>query len=67
MCQGPACLPENRPVCPPNKMKVNCQEHRKSMALLGLKLRLKEAPVNAKERKGIEKQIAILEKELGLD
>ena len=48
-------------------MKVNCQEHRKSMALLGLKLRLKEAPANAKERKEIEKQIAILEKELNLD
>ena len=48
-------------------MKVNCQEHRKSMALLGLKLRLKETPANAKERKEIEKQIAILEKELDLD
>lgn len=54
-------------MCPPNEMKVNCQEHRKSMALLGLKLRLKEAAVNAKERKEIEKQIAILEKELDLD
>jgi len=48
-------------------MKVNCQDHRKSMALLGLKLRLKESPVNEKERKEIEKQIAILEKELELD
>lgn len=37
------------------------------MALLGLKLRLKESPVNEKERKEIEKQIAILEKELELD
>ncbi|MCP4575175.1 MAG: hypothetical protein GY846_02640 [Deltaproteobacteria bacterium] len=48
-------------------MKVNCQEHRKSMALLGLKLRLKNIPVNTKEREEIEKQIANLEKELGLD
>ena len=54
-------------MCLPDKMKVNCQEHRKSMALLGLKLRLKEAPVNTEERKEIEKQIAILEKELDLD
>lgn len=48
-------------------MEVNCQEHRKSMALLGLKLRLKNAPMNTKEREEIEKQIAILEKELDLD
>jgi hypothetical protein len=48
-------------------MKVNCQEHRKSMALLGLKLRLKNVPISTKEREEIEKQIAILEKELGLD
>ncbi len=37
------------------------------MALLGLKLRLKDASVNDKEREEIEKQIAILEKDLGLD
>jgi hypothetical protein len=48
-------------------MKVNCQEHRKSMALLGLKQRLKDASIETKERKEIEKQIAILEKELELD
>lgn len=48
-------------------MKVNCQEYRKSMALLGLQQRLKEIPVDTKERKEIEKQIAILEKELELD
>ncbi|HKI50221.1 MAG TPA: hypothetical protein VKA69_12890 [Desulfobacteria bacterium] len=51
----------------PNKMKVNCQDHRKSMALLGLKQRLKDESVDAKERREIEEQIAILEKELGLD
>ena len=48
-------------------MKVNCQDHRKSMALLGLKLRLKDESVNAREREEIEKQIAVLEKELDLD
>jgi len=48
-------------------MKVNCREHRKSMALLGLKLRLKDTAINTKEREEIEKQIANLEKELGLD
>ena len=37
------------------------------MALLGLKLRLKEPAINAKERKEIEKQIADLEKDLDLD
>ena len=37
------------------------------MALLGLKLRLKNVPINTKEREEIEKQIAILEKELDLD
>lgn len=37
------------------------------MALLGLRLRLKETPVDAEERQEIEKQIAILEKELELD
>jgi hypothetical protein len=48
-------------------MKVNCQEHRKTLVLLGLKLRLKNAPINTKEREEIEKQIADLEKELELD
>ncbi len=37
------------------------------MALLGLKLRLKETSLDTKERKDIEKQIAILEEELDLD
>lgn len=37
------------------------------MALLGLKQRLKDESVDAKERREIEKQIAILEKELDLD
>ncbi len=37
------------------------------MVLLGLKLRLKNVPINTKECEEIEKQIAILEKELDLD
>ncbi len=48
-------------------MTVNCQDYRKSMALLGLKLRLKETPADTKERKEIEEQIAALEKEMDLD
>ena len=37
------------------------------MALLGLKQQLKELSVDTKEREEIEKQIALLEKELDLD
>jgi hypothetical protein len=37
------------------------------MALLGLKQRLKDESVDVKERREIEEQIAILEKELDLD
>ena len=37
------------------------------MALLGLKLRLRETSANTKEREEIKKQIAALEKELDLD
>lgn len=48
-------------------MNVNCQEHRKSMELLGLKLRLKEADTDQKRRDEIEKRIRILEKDLNLD
>ena len=48
-------------------MKVNCQEHRKSMELLGLKLRLKEGISDQEERNDIEKRIRILERDLKLD
>ena len=37
------------------------------MALLGLKQRLKELSVDTKERREIEQQISLLEKELDLD
>jgi len=48
-------------------MNVNCQEHRKSMELLGLKLKLKEGITDREERDDIEKKIRILEKDLKLD
>ena len=48
-------------------MNVNCQEHRKSMELLGLKLRLKEGISDQEERNNIEKRIRILERDLKLD
>ena len=48
-------------------MKVNCQDHRKSMELLGLQMRLKNGVTDAKEQKEIEKRIRALEKELQMD
>jgi hypothetical protein len=48
-------------------MKVNCQDHRRSMELLGLKLRLKKGVADPKEREVMEKRIRELEKELKLD
>ena len=48
-------------------MNVNCQEHRKSMELLGLKLRLKEGIADREERDEVKKRITVLQKELKLD
>lgn len=48
-------------------MNVNCQDHRKSMELLGLRLRLKEGIADQRERDKIEERIRALEKELKLD
>jgi hypothetical protein len=48
-------------------MKVNCQEYRRSMELLGLKLRLEKGTIDPKERDEIEKRIRALEKDLNLD
>ncbi len=48
-------------------MKVNCQDHRKSMELLGLQMRLKNGVADAKEQKEIEKRIKTLQKELKMD
>ena len=48
-------------------MIVNCQEHRKSMELLGLKLRLKEGISDQEERDEVKKRITALQEELKLD
>ena len=48
-------------------MRVNCQEHRKSMELLGLKLRLKEGIADLEERDEVKRRITVLQKELKLD
>jgi hypothetical protein len=48
-------------------MDVNCQDHRRSMELLGLKVRLEEGVSDPREREEIEKRIRILEKDLKLD
>ena len=48
-------------------MKVNCTDHRKSMELLGLQLRLKEGISDPRERKQVEERVEILERELGIN
>jgi hypothetical protein len=48
-------------------MEVNCRDHRRSMELLGLKLRLEKGVIDPKEREEIEKRIRALEKDLKLD
>jgi hypothetical protein len=48
-------------------MQISCAEHRKSMELLGLKIRLKEGISDSEERKTIEERIEELEKELKMD
>ena len=48
-------------------MIVNCQEHRKSMELIGLKLRMKEGIADREERDKVKKRITVLQKELELD
>ena len=48
-------------------MSVNCQEHRKSMELLSLKMQMQKGISDPVKRDEIEKRIKILEKELELD
>jgi len=48
-------------------MKVNCQDHRKSMELLGLKIRLKKGISDPDEQKSVKDRIKILEKELSMN
>ncbi len=48
-------------------MNINCQDHRKRMELLSLRLQLTKGLCNPKERKEIKKRIKRLERELELD
>ncbi len=48
-------------------MKTDCQAHRKSMELLGLKMRLKQGISDPKEEETVEERIRELEKELQMD
>ena len=48
-------------------MKVNCTDHRKSMELLGLQLRLSEGIPDPREKKQVEERVEELERELGID
>jgi hypothetical protein len=48
-------------------MKVNCQDYRKSMELLGLKLRLKKGISDPDEQKNVKDRIRTLEKELSMN
>jgi hypothetical protein len=48
-------------------MAVNCQEHRKSMELLSLKMQLERGISDPEKLDEIEKRVATLEEELELD
>jgi hypothetical protein len=48
-------------------MQISCVEHRKSMELLGLKVRLKEGISDPEERESVEERIRELEEELKMD
>ena len=48
-------------------MKINCQEHRKTMELLALKRALEKGISDPKELNDVKERIKALEKELGLD
>jgi hypothetical protein len=48
-------------------MKINCQEHRKTMELLALRRALEKGVSDPKELENVKERIRSLEKELGLD
>jgi hypothetical protein len=48
-------------------MKINCQEHRKDMELLSLKMRLGKGISDPEELREAEERIKALEEELELD
>jgi hypothetical protein len=48
-------------------MKIDCQDHRKSMELLGLQLQLKKGIPDPEEKRRVEERIRTLERELGMN
>jgi hypothetical protein len=48
-------------------MKVDCQEHRKTMELLSLRVKLEKGISDADERKEVQEKIMALERELHLN
>jgi hypothetical protein len=48
-------------------MKTDCQAHRRSMELLGLKVRLEQGISDPGEKEEVEDMIRELEKELQMD
>ena len=48
-------------------MKVNCQDYRSSMELLGLQLRLQQGISDPHEKKQVEARVQVLEQELGIN
>jgi hypothetical protein len=48
-------------------MKINCQEHRKTMELLALRRALEKGISDPKELDNVKERIRTLEKELRLD
>ena len=48
-------------------VKVDCKEHRKTMELLALKIRIDKGVSDPKELENIKKKIELLEKDLELD
>lgn len=48
-------------------MQIGCADHRKSMELLGLKIRLRNGISDPVERRSVEEKIRELEKELKMD
>lgn len=49
------------------KPRYGCSDYREEMRLMGLKRRLEQADLPADERENLEKEIAVLEKTMGLD
>jgi hypothetical protein len=48
-------------------VKVDCQEHSKSMELLALRIRIEKGISDPKELETVKKKIELLEKDLNLD